>query len=50
MDERAKLFKELIEKKAGCFEMAWNGFLNLYTEDKPCECVDCKIEKDKENG
>lgn len=51
MDERDKLFKELRDRKAGCIEMAWNGFVNLYIDgEPPCKCVDCKKEKEIENG
>ena len=49
-EERKKLLKDLIEKKAGCVEMAWNGFVNLYTDDKPCKCKDCIEGKEIENG
>ena len=45
MDERDKLFQELIENKAGCIEMSWNGFINLYTEGESCNCKDCTLYK-----
>ena len=46
-EKREKLFKELIVRKAGCIEMAFNGFILMKEKgEPPCECVDCK--KDKE--
>lgn len=40
-----KSFEQLVEEKAGCFEFAWNGYIQMYEEgEKRCECKDCQVD------
>ena len=38
MEDERKTFEQLVSEKAGCFELAWNGYIRMYEQgEEKCQ-------------